>query len=88
MNNIILLADSYKIAHHLQYPPGTTTIYSYFESRGTTTTADSVLFVGLQYIIKKYLSQPVTKEMIDEAESLLTSHFGRDDSIVQDGSTS
>ena len=32
--NIILLGDSYKVGHHLQYPPHTTTLHSYFESRG------------------------------------------------------
>ena len=32
--NIILLTDSYKVSHHVQYPPNTSKIYSYFESRG------------------------------------------------------
>jgi hypothetical protein len=32
--NFILLADNYKVSHHLQYPPNTTHIHSYFESRG------------------------------------------------------
>ena len=34
LNNIILLTDSYKVSHHVQYPENTTKIYSYFESRG------------------------------------------------------
>ena len=34
LNNIILLTDSYKVSHHVQYPPNTSKIYSYFESRG------------------------------------------------------
>lgn len=33
-DNIILLTDSYKVSHHIQYPPKTTKVYSYFESRG------------------------------------------------------
>ena len=32
--NITLLTDSYKVSHHVQYPPNTSKIYSYFESRG------------------------------------------------------
>jgi nicotinamide phosphoribosyltransferase len=87
MNNIILLADSYKITHHLQYPVGTTKIYSYFESRGTSegTPGDSVVFFGLQYIMKKYLSQPITQAMINEADTLLGGHFGRSDLYYRKG---
>jgi len=73
--NTLFLADSYKISHHLQYPPGTSTIFSYFESRGGKW--DKTVFFGLQYILKKYLcGVVVTKEMIDEAEDLFQQHFG------------
>ena len=73
--NTLFLADSYKISHHLQYPPDTTTIFSYFESRGGKW--DKTVFFGLQYILKKYLcGAVVTKEMIDEAEELFGEHFG------------
>jgi nicotinamide phosphoribosyltransferase len=76
MENLILLTDSYKITHHLQYPPNTTKIYSYFESRGSSNpTWNSVLFFGLQYIVKKYFIHPITINMIDEAEKILTAHF-------------
>jgi len=72
--NPLLLADSYKVSHHLQYPPGTTTVFSYFESRGGKW--DRVLFFGLQYILKRYLVGPVvTQQMIDEAEELFQQHF-------------
>ena len=54
-------------SHWRQYPPNTTTVYSYFESRGGK--FDEVCFFGLQYIIKRYLTgQVVTKEKIDAAE--------------------
>ena len=59
-NNIILLTDSYKVSHHVQYPPKTSYIYSYFESRGGK--FDNVVFFGLQYIIKKWLSGVVVTE--------------------------
>lgn len=32
--NIILDTDSYKSSHFLQYPSGTTRLFSYLESRG------------------------------------------------------
>jgi len=33
-DNLLLLTDSYKTSHSVQYPPGTQHIFSYFESRG------------------------------------------------------
>jgi nicotinamide phosphoribosyltransferase len=64
-NNLILQTDSYKVSHHLQYPPGTSYVYSYFESRGGK--YDSVLFFGLQYVIKKWLmGRVITEEKIQE----------------------
>lgn len=74
-NNIMLLTDSYKISHYKQYPPQTTGIYSYFESRGGMF-AD-VTFFGLQYLLKNYLEGTiVTAEKIDEAEKIYSKHFG------------
>lgn len=73
--NTLFLCDSYKVTHHLQYPPNTTTIFSYFESRGGKW--DKTVFFGLQYILKKYLCGVViTRKMIDEAEVFFTEHFG------------
>eukprot|EP01050_Picozoa_sp_SAG11_P025516 SAG11_NODE_5783_length_1465_cov_0.834553_3_plen_121_part_00 len=51
-DNIILLTDSYKLTHFRQYPPGTETVYSYFESRGGK--FPEINFFGLQYFIKRY----------------------------------
>lgn len=76
--NIILLADGYKYAHHKLYIPGTNNIYSYLEARGGQ--YDATIFFGLQYYLKKYLSGTViTKEKIDEAEKVLESLFQRKD---------
>merc|ERR1719277_2115912 len=73
-NNIVMLTDSYKVTHHLQYPPNTTKIYSYFECRGGEW--EEVCFFGLQYFLKKYMVGPVvTKEKIDAAEAYFKSHF-------------
>ncbi|MBP6732051.1 MAG: nicotinate phosphoribosyltransferase [Chitinophagales bacterium] len=74
-HNIMLLTDSYKISHYKQYPPNTTSVYSYFESRGGK--FDDVTFFGLQFLLKNYLEGVVvTKEKIDEAEHLYNQHFG------------
>ncbi len=76
--NLILLADAYKYAHHKFYYPGTTEIYSYLESRGGM--FDETIFFGLQYILKEYLEgQAFTQEDLDEAAAFLPQVFGRDD---------
>jgi nicotinamide phosphoribosyltransferase len=72
LDNIILLADSYKASHYLQYPPHTTCVYSYIESR--TGESDVTLFFGLQYFIKRYLLHPITQQHIDTAEAMITQH--------------
>jgi nicotinamide phosphoribosyltransferase len=73
-DNILLLTDSYKVSHAKQYPPGTTNIYSYFESRGGE--FKETVFFGLQYFIKRYLEGVVvTKEKIAEAEELYAAHL-------------
>ncbi|EDQ90156.1 uncharacterized protein MONBRDRAFT_24677 [Monosiga brevicollis MX1] len=76
-DNLLLVADSYKISHHLQYPPNTTRVYSYFESRGGQ--FQETCFFGLQYILKRWLvGQVVTQAKIDEAAELYQLHFGSD----------
>lgn len=75
-DNIITLTDSYKVSHYKQYPPGTEHVYSYLEARGGE--YDKTVFFGLQYIIKKYLTKPITLNMLDEARLLWTTHFGQD----------
>lgn len=71
-SSIILNTDSYKVSMFAQYPPNTTGVYSYIESRGGI--FDSTLFFGLQGFIKEYLLKPITKEEIDFAESILLAH--------------
>jgi len=71
-DNIILRTDSYKAGHYLQYPPGTDSMFSYIESRGGK--YDKTVFFGLQYILKAYLSKPVTVEMVKEAAEFFKAH--------------
>jgi nicotinamide phosphoribosyltransferase len=76
--NLILLADAYKYAHHKLYMPGTTSIYSYLESRGGM--FNQTVFFGLQYFLKEYLQGPAfTQQDLDEAADFLPQVFGRDD---------
>ncbi len=70
--NPILTSDSYKYSHSKQYPPGTTKMFSYLESRGGE--FSHTLFFGLQYYLKKYLTQRITMEHVDEAEEIITAH--------------
>jgi nicotinamide phosphoribosyltransferase len=72
--NLILNTDSYKLTHYLQYPPGTTRISSYIESRGGA--FREVLLFGLQAFLKDYLARPITRADIDEAESVCQAHLG------------
>ncbi|MCP5161068.1 MAG: nicotinate phosphoribosyltransferase [Hahellaceae bacterium] len=70
--NLILNVDSYKSSHYLQYPPNTTRVSSYIESRGGE--FDKVVFFGLQMFIKEYLCKPISAEDIDEAVALFAAH--------------
>jgi nicotinamide phosphoribosyltransferase len=68
----ILNTDSYKVGMNLMYPPGTTGVYSYIESRGGR--YDRTVFFGLQAFIKEYLLEPITQSDIDIADEILTAH--------------
>lgn len=71
-HNICLNTDSYKCSMFLQYPAGTTGVYSYIESRGGR--YDRTVFFGLQAFIKEYLLSPITQSDIDIADEILTAH--------------
>ena len=76
INNICWLTDSYKVSHYKQYPPKTTQVYSYFESRSGSVHPQTTFF-GLQYWLKQYLVGPVvTQQKIVKAEKLFNAHFG------------
>lgn len=74
ITNLILSSDSYKYSHWVQYPKGTTALFSYIEARGTTTGAEGTLFFGLQDFIKTYLSTPITHEDVDIAKAIIEAH--------------
>lgn len=70
--NLILNSDSYKYSQWNQYPQSTEYVYSYIESRGGKWPMS--LFVGLQPFLIEYLSKPITKADVDEAEAIITAH--------------
>lgn len=70
--NIILDTDSYKASHWLQYPPNTTKVFSYIESRGGR--HDHTVMFGLQYYLKEYLQVPVTAQNVMQAAAFFAAH--------------
>ncbi len=73
-NNFLLNTDSYKASHYLQYKPGTEYVSSYIEARNPDGDTDSTLFFGLQMFLMQYLSKPITKADVDEAEAFWSAH--------------
>ncbi len=71
-DGIIFDTDSYKASHFLQYPPGTSFVSSYIESRGGAYT--DVLFFGLQIYLQAYLATPVTADQIAAAKWEFAEH--------------
>ena len=70
--NPLLDTDSYKMSHWLQFPPNTTNMFYYLESRGGR--YGQTIFFGLQYILKEYLDITITEEMVLEAEAFAKAH--------------
>lgn len=72
--NPIIDTDSYKASHWLQYPPNTTRAFFYLESRGSDREWNETVFFGLQYILKRYFSEPLTHADVEEAREVITAH--------------
>lgn len=72
--NRIIDTDSYKSSHFLQYPPKTTLVHSYLESRGSERDYTETVFFGLQYILKRFFLEKFTQEMVEEAREVITAH--------------
>lgn len=73
--NLALMTDSYKEAHHQMYPDGTGNIFSYYEARRGAEFPETVFF-GLQAYLKKYLTGQVVSEAdVNEAEAFCRDHF-------------
>jgi nicotinamide phosphoribosyltransferase len=72
--NRIIDTDSYKSSHFLQYPPNTTLVHSYLESRGSERNYTETVFFGLQYLLKRYFAEPFTLADVLEANEVITAH--------------
>lgn len=72
--NYLFDTDSYKASHYLQYPPKTTGMFSYIESRGSDEGYNQTVFFGLQYFLKAYLNYRVTPEDVEEAKEFYALH--------------
>jgi len=73
--NLALLTDSYKEAHHQMYPDGTGNIFSYYEARDGAQFPETVFF-GLQAYLKKYFVGPVIgNDDVTDAEDFCRDHF-------------
>lgn len=73
MDNPLFDSDSYKYSHPWQYPPGSTSMFAYYESRKKSKHPYAML-VGLQYIIKRYLTEHILPEHVVQAQGLLLKH--------------
>lgn len=62
MINPLLLTDVYKMGHMEQYPEGTTKIYSYLHTRSDKK-YDEIIVYGLHHLLKKYFTNPITKDL-------------------------
>lgn len=72
--NVLLQTDVYKMGHMEQYAPGTNFVYSYLTARSNKHFSDMVFF-GLQYYLREYLSRPISTrnvtEFLSDRESIL-----------------
>ncbi|MEO8404578.1 MAG: nicotinate phosphoribosyltransferase [Chitinophagaceae bacterium] len=83
----ILLKDGYKVGHKVQYPIGTTLVYSNLTPRKSRSEdVNEIVFFGLQYFIKEYLMhqfdahffQRPKEEVIKEYARRLNNYLGKD----------
>lgn len=82
--NLLLMTDSYKLSHYVQYPKGTENVYSYLESRGGR--FGYSVFFGLQYLLKKHLEGVIVHRWkINEAERLAKAHLGGENTFNRAG---
>lgn len=70
--NIILDTDSYKLSHFMMLPEGTEYVFSYVESRGGV--HDTVLFFGLQALLKYLNENFPTLDDLEEAKAFAAAH--------------
>lgn len=70
--NLLADTDSYKLGHFRGYRKGTTTVYSYIESRGGRYPA--VMLAAFQKLLYEKLGQPITRANIEEMAQFAPAH--------------
>lgn len=74
----LFLIDGYKLSHRQQYPPGTTKVYSNWTPRSSRVQGqDKVVFFGLQYFLKKYLTDAMRDEFFDVPKDRVLAEYQR-----------
>lgn len=85
--NPMLLIDGYKLSHRLQYPSGTTKVYSTWTPRGSRNGLDGFVWFGLQAFLqrrllgtfgKEFFGQPID-DTCDNYVRFLGSYLGTSD---------
>ena len=74
--NIILSLQNVAHASRLRCPPDVAKIQLYGEARGGYINKPFP-FMGMRRFVVDYLSQPITKEMIDDAQRIASPDFDR-----------
>ncbi len=78
MFNPVLLIDGYKLDHRRQYPDKTERVYSNWTPRDSrVTNQDEVVFVGLQYFLKRYLEQEMQENFFDRPLDEVAAEYER-----------
>jgi nicotinamide phosphoribosyltransferase len=78
--NPLLLTDGYKTGHHLQYPEGTTLVYSNFTPRSNKYApkgCDRLVSFGQQYIMK-FLNETFQKDFFDRPKDEVCGEMKRE----------
>ena len=74
--NAMLLADTYKFCHPLQYNPGLTKLYSYWTPRKSMLkTCDKMIFFGLQAFIQEFLVDYFKENFFDREINDVVSEY-------------
>lgn len=74
--NPLLLIDGYKLDHRRQYPEGTQVVYSNWTPRDSRVAdQDSVIFLGLQYFLVKYLTEDMNEHFFNKRKSVVLKEY-------------
>lgn len=77
--NPLTAIDFYKSGHFMQYPDGTTEIYSNFTARSSINESfgDYVIFFGLQYFIKEFLIESWGENFFKKEKEIVVKKYKR-----------